>query len=300
MTMKNSIKFIITLSLLVCLPTLVLAQDSLVVLPLEASRLEPYHLQVTYNKTTHLLFPSPIRYVDLGSDLLAASKAESVANILRIKSAVQHFEEETNFSVITQDGKFYSFNVMYSPFPDILNYNLAQLQSRPKKISGDVLFEDLRGGSSSFTELLMKRVYANNERKIRHINSKSYGILFSLKGLYVQDSKFYFVIDIKNRSQLSYKVETVSFTITDKKNLKRTVVQDRVISPLRIYPEIENIGPQSQQRFVFLLDQFTLLGDQILEIELFENNGGRYQKLKLDNWELINARTLDQINLKLN
>lgn len=181
-------------------------------------------MQVTYYKTSHLLFPSAIRYVDLGSDLLAASKGESVSNVLRIKSAVHQFDEETNFSVITEDGKFYSFNVSYSAYPDILNYDMLQLQRVQEKISSaDVTFEDLQGSSSHLTEVLMKNLYSRKERTIRHIGSRSYGILFSLKGLYVHDSKFYFVVDIRNSSQLSYEIDYISFTIKDKRNLKRTV-----------------------------------------------------------------------------
>ncbi|MEY8758957.1 DUF4138 domain-containing protein [Chryseobacterium tongliaoense] len=48
------------------------------------------------------------------------------------------------------------------------------------------------------------------------------------------------------------------------------------------------------------MDQFTLLDDQILEIELFENNGGRNQKLELSNRELVKAKVIDQILVKLN
>ncbi|MDW8551023.1 DUF4138 domain-containing protein [Epilithonimonas ginsengisoli] len=90
------------------------AQDSILThLPLEEAKLASYKMQVTYNKTSHLLFPSPIRYVDLGSDMVIASKADPIGNVLRVKSAVRDFEEETNFSVITEDGKFYNFDVYY-------------------------------------------------------------------------------------------------------------------------------------------------------------------------------------------
>src|SRR5690606_880089 len=91
------------------------------------ARVKPYKMEVTYNKTTHLLFPSPIRYVDLGSDYLTAGKAEDLGNVLRIKAAVKDFETETNFSVITKDGRFYSFDVIYNAYPDILSYDLSKL-----------------------------------------------------------------------------------------------------------------------------------------------------------------------------
>ncbi len=36
----------------------------------------PYGLEVTYDKTTHIIFPSAVRYVDLGSPNLIAGKAD--------------------------------------------------------------------------------------------------------------------------------------------------------------------------------------------------------------------------------
>jgi hypothetical protein len=111
---------------------------------LEQAKLEPFKMQVTYSKTSHVIFPSPIRYVDLGSELLVANKAEPIENVLRIKSAVRDFEEETNFSVITEDGKFYSFDASYSSYPEILSYDLVKLQRDiERQYATDVLFEDL-------------------------------------------------------------------------------------------------------------------------------------------------------------
>src|SRR5690606_19518763 len=43
---------------------------------LSMGKVEPYEMQVTYSKTSHLIFPSTIRYVDLGSEYLIAGKAE--------------------------------------------------------------------------------------------------------------------------------------------------------------------------------------------------------------------------------
>ena len=155
------------------------AQENSGFASLSQAKLEPYKMEVTYNKTTHLLFPSPIRYVDLGSENLIANKAEDVANVLRIKSSVRDFEDETNFSVITQDGKFYNFDVFYSSYPDTLNYDLLKLQrNQEKEYSTDVLFEELKGKSSSLTELLIRTLYQLPKRTVKHIGSKSFGIQF--------------------------------------------------------------------------------------------------------------------------
>lgn len=267
---------------------------------LNEAKIEPYKMEVTYNKTTHLLFPSPIRYVDLGSENLIANKAEDVGNVLRIKAGIRDFDEETNFSVITQDGKFYNFDVFYSSYPATLNYDLLKLKRHhEKEYSTEVLFEDLKGESASFTELMMKTLYENPKSNIKHLGSKSYGIHFLLQSLYFHEGKFHVVLNLKNKSNISYSIDFVSFKIVDKKNLKKTVVQDKVLTPIREYLVTKTINHQSDEKMVYLLDQFTLLEDQILEIEVFEKDGGRHQKMQVENADLINAKLVKDIHLKL-
>ena len=70
----------------------------------------PYGLQVTFEKTVHIIFPSPIIYVDLGSNNLIAGKASGAENVLRVKAAMRGFESETNLAVITGDGSFYTYS----------------------------------------------------------------------------------------------------------------------------------------------------------------------------------------------
>ena len=42
----------------------------------------PHGLEVTYDKTVHILFPSAVRYVDLGSPNLIAGKADGAENVI--------------------------------------------------------------------------------------------------------------------------------------------------------------------------------------------------------------------------
>ena len=226
---------------------------------LRGSLVEPYKIEVAYYKTTHMLFPSAIRYVDLGSDLLIAGKAEEVSNVLRIKSSVMGFQEQINLSVITEDGNFYSFEVAYNPYPDIVNYNLVKLERvREKKQATDLLFEELGEASAEHTELLLKSLYAYSGRTFTHLGSKSFGIQGILRGLYSDEGRFYFILQLKNSSSVSFEIDSVRFTITDKKNLKRTIVQNKVLLPVRVYPEVIRIGGQSENKIIYILDLFTL------------------------------------------
>lgn len=268
---------------------------------LEQAILQPFNMQVTYNKTSHLIFPSAIRYVDLGSELLVANKTEPVGNVLRIKSAVRDFEEETNFSVITEDGKFYCFDVFYSAFPAALSYDLVKMQRNiDRQYTTDVLFEDLKGSSSSLTKLIMESLYRKSRKTVKHIASKSFGIQFSVRALHVNDSKFYFTIEVDNSSNVAYDIEMINFKIADRKNFKRTVIQDKQLEPIRIYSPVMTAAHDSHITAVYLLNQFTLLKDQVLEIEVIERNGGRHQKVQLENTELIGAKLIDSLNFKTN
>ena len=56
----------------------------------------PHGLEVTYDKTVHVIFPSEVRYVDLGSPDLIAGKADGAENVIRVKATVRNFPNETN------------------------------------------------------------------------------------------------------------------------------------------------------------------------------------------------------------
>lgn len=268
---------------------------------LSMGKVQPYQMQVTYNKTSHLIFPAAIRYVDLGSEYLIAGKAEDAENVLRVKAAVRDFDEETNFSVITEDGRFYNFNVHYSPYPESLNYDLLTMQNVTDRENGnDVLFEELGDNRPSLAGLLLETIYKRDKRIVKHIASKSYGIQFLLKGIYVHNGKFYFHTELKNKSNVPFNIDFLNFKVVDKKVAKRTVVQEKAMNPLRMYKPLTQIAGNSSDQNVFLLDQFTITDDKILVVEIFEKNGGRQQVLQVENSDLVHAKSINDMHLKIN
>ncbi|MCT2561801.1 conjugative transposon protein TraN [Chryseobacterium herbae] len=265
---------------------------------LKIGKIEPYWLTVTYDKTTHIIFPSKIRYVDMGSENLAAGKADEAENVLRIKAAVRNFEAETNFSVITEDGRFYNFDVLYSCCPTTLNYDVQKmLQTQEKEKVNNVLFEDLGGTQPSLTEAALKAIYTKNKKLIRHIGSYSFGIRFLLKGIYIYNGKYYFHTELKNGTSVPFPIDFMTFKIADKRTSKRTAIQENELVPLRTYLPLTDVKDNRTERNVFLLDQFTLADDKILVIEIFEKNGGRHQKLEVENMDLIHAKPVTDLKL---
>lgn len=85
----------------------------------------PHALEVCYEKTTHIIFPAEITYVDLGNENLVAGLADGAKNVLRVKSAFKSFKQETNLSVITEDGSYYTFNVKFAKEPLLLSVEMT-------------------------------------------------------------------------------------------------------------------------------------------------------------------------------
>lgn len=296
--MKNNLKIFWAIALMLCFAVQSYAQNSIRT-PLALGKIQPYRMEVTYDKTSHLIFPTAIRYVDLGSEYLIAGKAEDAENVLRVKATVRDFEPETNFSVITNDGRFYSFDVYYSSYPEALSYDLLTMQKAVDKTNGnDVLFEELGNNSPSLAGLLLETIYKKDKRIVKHIGAKSFGIQFMLKGIYIHNGKYYFHTELRNRTNVPFQIDFINFKVVDKKVAKRTVVQERPMIPLRTYKPLDEIGGKTTEQNVYLLDQFTIADDKLLLIEIFEKNGGRHQTLQVENSDLIKARLINDMHLK--
>lgn len=296
--MKNHFRILWALAIILGFALQSYAQDSLRT-PLALGKIESYSMEVTYDKTSHLIFPTGIRYVDLGSEYLIAGKAEDAENVLRVKASVKSFLPETNFSVITNDGRFYSFNVCYSTDPTTLSYDLSTMQKAIDRNSiNEVLFKELGDNSPLLADLIMKTIYKKNKRIVKHIGAKRFGIQFILKGIYIQHGQYYFHTELKNRTNVPFNIDFITFKVVDKKMAKRTVVQENTITPLRTYKPLGIINGKSTEQNVFLLDQFTITDDKVLLVEIFEKNGSRHQTLQVEDWDLLKARWISRMHLK--
>ena len=263
----------------------------------------PYGLEVTFSKTVHIIFPSAIRYVDLGSADIIAGKADGSENVLRVKAALRDFSRETNLAVITDDGNYYTFNVKYADEPTKLNLEMkdfihdGEAVNRPNN-SMEVYLKELGSESPLLVRLIMKSVYANNDRLVKHIGCKRFGIQYTLKGIYTHNGLLYFHTELKNSSNVPFNVDYITFKVVDRKIAKRTAIQEQVIVPLRAYNYVTTVNGKSRERTVFTLPKFTLPDDKQLVVEMNEQAGGRHQKFVIGNAELIRARVINELKMK--
>ena len=262
----------------------------------------PYGLEVTFEKTVHLIFPAAIRYVDLGSQNIIAGKADDAENVLRVKAAVREFETETNMSVICEDGSFYEFNVKYADEPEKLSIEmkdfLSPTEGRLPSNRADIYFKELGSESPILVKLIMKSIYQNDKRIIKHVGAKQFGMRFLLRGLYAHNGLLYFHVRMDNESNMPYAVDFITFKVVDKKVAKHTAIQERMLQPLRAFHQVMWIGAGRSERIVFALEQFTLSEDKQLEVTLYERNGSRTLTFYVEPEDLLLTKKIDNLKLK--
>ena len=263
----------------------------------------PHGLEITYDKTVHVIFPSLVRYVDLGSTDLIAGKADGAENVIRVKATTKNFRQETNMSVITEDGNFYSFNVKYADEPLLLNVEMCdfihdgETVNRPNNAM-EIYLTELDNESPRLVRLIMKSVYERDKRRIRHIGCKRFGVQFLLKGLYSHGGLLYFHTQIKNTSHVPFDVDFVTFKIADKKLVKRTAMQEQVVYPLRAYNYVTRVDGKKSECTVFALPKFTIPDGKKLVVEMYEKQGGRHQTFELENEDLVQVETINELRVR--
>lgn len=263
----------------------------------------PYGLEVTYDKTTHIIFPSAVRYVDLGSPNLVAGKADGAENVIRVKAVVKNFRDETNMSVITESGSFYTFNVKYADEPLLLNIEMKDFIHDGSKVNRpnnalDIYLKELGSESPKLVQLINKSIHKENKRHVKHIGSKAFGIQYLLRGIYTHNGLLYFHTQVRNQSNVPFEVDFVTFKIVDKKVMKRTAIQEQIIFPLRAYNYATLVAGNKDERTVFTFDKFTIPADKVLVVELNEKSGGRHQSFTVESEDIVRAKVINELKVK--
>ena len=263
----------------------------------------PYGLEVTYDKTTHIIFPSAVRYVDLGSPNLVAGKADGAENVIRVKAVVRNFRDETNMSVITESGSFYTFNVKYADEPLLLNIEMKDFIHDGSKVNRpnnalDIYLKELGSESPKLVQLINKSIHKENKRHVKHIGSKAFGIQYLLLGIYTHNGLLYFHTQVRNQSNVPFEVDFVTFKIVDKTVMKRTAIQEQIVFPLRAYNYATLVAGNKDERTVFTFDKFTIPADKVLVVELNEKSGGRHQSFTVESEDIVRAKVINELKVK--
>lgn len=252
----------------------------------KVSIIDPYHLAIAFSKTTNLVFPNAIKSVERGSKDVLAQKAKGVENILQLKAGKVNFEE-TNLTVITADGKLYSYLVNYDNDPPLLNIEFPATDN----INANAFFSQA-SVNEPFVMSTAKKVAGKN-RTVYGIASKKYQMKLSLEGLYIRDDVMYYQLKVQNNSNINYDIDQFRFFIRDQKKSKRTATQELEIKPLYVFDNTTKIFDQSSNTVVFALPKLTIPDNKYLAVQLMEKDGGRHLSLSLNNNHLIHGKVIN-------
>ena len=283
-------------------------------LPLDKASIRgSYPLGISATKTTHIIFPARIREFDAGTDYVLAQVPESVGNVLRVKAndksvfCAPGSTVETNMTVMTDDGGFYSFLVRHQADPEVLNINIAnnlladersaQTQGinrasavpfiLPAKATGSA---DNALPTAEEVSHLSQRIH---DRKgfIKRVGTTKMQISNHLTGLYVDGNVMYLQLALHNDSEIDYEVDFVKFYLRDRDVLKRMAAQEVELKPITSYPtDIQTLKANTDYTVVYALPLRMFSEDKVLEIELYERNGGRHLRFRVDNEVMLKAR----------
>jgi len=257
---------------------------------------DPIILEITDNKTTHLIFSSPVQYFDYGTQDVGVLETPE-GNIIKVKAAVEHFLE-TNLTVMTSNNVFYSFLLRYNSNPKKLNYffdtedgKIFLTSQTAVKQQAEIKEEN---ANTNFEKICNNLISENDKRASYVTGIKKDKITVVLKNVLVDSKYIYLVLDAVNESAVNYDVDFIKFFVKPKKKNKKTSIQD--LESTAIFksnvPNVLIAQPESTTNFVYVFDKFTVSDDKKFVMELWEKNGERSIELEISNRALLNATPL--------
>lgn len=270
--------------------------------PEAPAEIRPLRIEAGFSKTVHILFPSPVTYIDIGSMDIIAGKADGAGNVVRVKAAVRNFTTETNLTVITEDGGFFSFDVHYAENPAVSTIDISALkqpavesgssQPEPASAEGRVLLQEVGREKPATVKRVPGDIYRQNRMDVKGICTKKYGIGVEVLGIYVHNDVIYIHTMISNETNISFEVDARQFIVADRKLAKRTAQQQTPLEILRVCNDPTVVRGHQRQRTVFALQKFTIPDDKVLLLEIIERNGARHQTVEIPAKELLDAKLL--------
>ena len=276
--------------------------------PETPAEIRPLRIEAGFTKTVHILFPSPVTYIDIGSMDIIAGKADGAENVVRVKAAVRNFAAETNLTVITEDGGFFTFDVYYAENPAVSTLNLTVQEPQPESMKkpaavgypqptapaseGRVLLREVGREKPATVKRMLSDIYRQNRTDVKGIRTKKYGIGVEVLGIYVFNDVIYMHTCISNDTNISFEVDARRFIVADRKLAKRTAQQQTPLEVLRVCNDPAVVRGHQRQRTVFALPKLTISDDKVLLLEIIEKNGARHQTVEIPAEELLEAKLL--------
>ena len=244
-------------------------------------------ISVCETKTTHLICPEKVSYLQVGDhSRIIAEIVPEHPNMVRVK-AIGSFEGESSLAVVCAN-RAYSIFVTYGN-PRGISYRLESFPS--EKI--------VDAQNNSLPEYLLKelshQILSKHWIHIKKRKVKKDGIRFRLTNIYQKKDVLFFELEIFNKTNIGYDIENFHWWIDDKKQYKSTNVQEYQLAPNYQHYKVKTIPAKTSIREVFVLPKLSIPDKRILRIEMLEKalgNTGRKLSLDIQNKDILKARDI--------
>lgn len=132
-----------------------------------------------------------------------------------------------------------------------------------------------RGNAPTIEEVMQKPA------GLYHIVDKCYGLEVSCENVYAYSDLTYFVINIRNTSDIGYLAGVTQFTVESRKSAKNVLSTDKSVIIRSQYGTL-SCAPRSESKIGFTVPKITLQKSEILKIYIYEKGGSRNMFLTLD------------------
>ena len=296
--MKN---FILLLAILL-LPAYSFAQNT-AVSKIYKNRLPKINISKDVN--LHFRSPEPVQFVDLSTNKLIGDLPAE--NVVRIK--IQQMEEEKHFvndslrktvdipidyrenqelGVVTIVGQSFmaQYQLVYSENEQNGNI-ISNIEVLPEDMQA-LEFPDFKMSNVELRKYAMELISKKEDRKVR--TNKDLGLISQLNNVCTFGDYVFLDISFRNKTNLSYDIDKLKFSIDDKKIYKATNVQSIDIEPVfRLY-DLKRF--KKSYRNIFVFKKFTFPNNKILNIRLIENQiSGRTINLEVKYSDILEADT---------
>lgn len=235
-------------------------------------------IDVSNMATTHIVFSSELKYVDISNKVLVARIVDNGKNILAMKARTP-FQFVTTISILESNGRLHTYYVQYNENPKELIYDIRQQLSAEndgvtKPLSEESSDSSWQSGEPTENGLLER------SRHLYHIGDRNSGISAYCENIFVYDEYMYFVFSLSNKSQIRYEMSDVSFVVENGRKSKRFVNMDKTLAVANSYG-IQSVAPSGTRSFYYKIPKFTLDKKLVLRIYIYEERGARNLVLEM-------------------
>ncbi|SEH29866.1 DUF4138 domain-containing protein [Chryseobacterium culicis] len=256
-------------------------------------------LEITEGINLHIISPEPILYVDLSTQKLTGDLP--AGNIARVKitdfsdkdlkekeRAPGVFLSGDQIGVITVVGQ--SFIAQYKAiYRDRDNLNtITNIHIQPEEMQ-PIEFDKTAFSNLELRKFAMNIIQKNTEKKpIRE--ERSLGLSVQLNNVYVISDYIFLDMTFKNKSNLSYDIEALKFSVEDKKIHKST--NNQSIEMASIFQLNSQKHFRKNFRNIYVFKKFTYPNSKVMMIRLIEEQlSGRTIEMKINYSDILKADT---------